>query len=100
MSKFEFELRNDIHTTIIEADCKMITKGKIEANTPKDATAKIIEVLRPDLVEDDFAHLAPVITIERNQNGSFTVDIETHGLCNATLELEQVPYKFQRKKVS
>ena len=89
MSNFEFELRSNIHSTIIESDCKTINRGNITANDPKDAIAKIVEALRPDLSEDDFAHLAPVITIERNQNGSFTVDIETHGLCNATLELEQ-----------
>ncbi len=89
MTNFEFELRSDIHTYVIDADCSRIQRGNITANDPQDATARIIEALRPDLVEDDCPQLAPVITIERNQNGSFTVDIETHGLCNATLDLEQ-----------
>lgn len=87
MSNFEFELRSDIHTTIIESDCKTINRGNIEANDPQDATARIIKALRPDLAEGDFAQLEPVIAIQRNSDGTFTVDIETHGLCNATLEL-------------
>ena len=86
---FIFELRSDIHTQIIESDCQRIQHGEVAAHDMHDAVTRIIKALRPELVEDDCPQLAPVITIERNQNGSFTVDIETHGLCNATLDIEQ-----------
>lgn len=86
---FIFELRSDVHTRIIDADLNSIQRGEVTGHDMHDAIKRVIGALRPDLVEDDCPQLAPVITIERNQNGSFTVDIETHGLCNATLDIEQ-----------
>lgn len=86
---FEFELRSPIQTTIIEADVARIVRGYIEASDPRDAAEKIVNEHRPDL-NDGFDYLTPEFAIERNRDGSFSVEVDTHGLVDATIKLEKV----------
>jgi len=86
---FEFELRSPVQTTIIEADIDRIVRGHIEASDPRDAAEKIVSACRPDL-DDGFDSLTPDFTIERNRDGSFRVEVDTHGLVDATIELEVI----------
>ena len=90
--KYKFELRSPVQTTIIESPGDQIVRGYVAATdtdtlSPSDAAIKIIEAYRPDLVEDGFDHLAPVFTVERNQDGTFSVEVDTHGLVDASIEL-------------
>ena len=89
MMNFEFELRSAIQTSIIESPGDVITRGKIEASDPRSAAELIVSALRPDL-DDGFDSLAPDFTIERNRDGSFSVEVDTHGLVDASIELEAV----------
>ena len=86
---FEFEIRSPVQTTIIETDADVITRGQITANTPREAAEKVVSVCRPDL-DDGFDSLAPDFTIERNRDGSFTVEVDTHGLVDASVKLAVV----------
>jgi hypothetical protein len=87
--KFEFELRSPIHTSIIEADVARIVRGRIEASDPRDAAEKIVNEHRSDL-NDGFDYFTPEFEIARNRDGSFSVEVDTHGLVDATIELEKV----------
>ena len=84
---FEFEIRSPVQSTIIETDVDLITRGLVEASNPREAVTKILEGCRPDL-DDGFDALAPDFTIERNRNGSFSVEVDTHGLVDASIDLE------------
>ena len=86
---FEFEIRSPVQTTIIEADIDQITRGHIVASNPREAAEKIVSACRPDL-DDGFDSFAPNFTIERNRNGSFSVEVDTHGLIDASVDLEVV----------
>lgn len=87
---FQFEIRSPVQTTIIKNDdIDAIVRGRIEANDPRDAAEKIVSACRPDL-DDGFDSLAPDFTISRNRDGSFSVEVDTHGLVDPTLRLEVV----------
>jgi hypothetical protein len=86
---FEFEIRSPVQTKIIEADIDQITRGNIVASNPREAAEKIVSACRPDL-DDGFDSLTPDFTVERNRDGSFSVEVDTHGLVDASVELEVV----------
>lgn len=86
---FEFELRSPIQTDAIESPGDVIVRGQITASDPRDAAEKIVNAHRPDL-DDGFDSLVPDFTIERNRDGSFSVEIDTHGLVDAAVKLEVV----------
>ena len=86
---FEFEIRSPVQSTIIETDADLISRGRVEASNPREAVLKILDGCRPDL-DDGFDSLTPDFTIERNRDGSFSVEVDTHGLVDASVELEVV----------
>lgn len=87
--KYEFELRSPVQTTIIESPGDAIVLGHIVASDPRDAAEKIVNEHRPDL-NDGFDYFTPEFAIERNRDGSFSVEVDTHGLVDATIELEVI----------
>lgn len=61
--------------------------GTIRGNDPRDAARNVIRA-RSDILDDAYCtELEPVFTVERNADGTFTVEVETHGLGDATITL-------------
>lgn len=60
--------------------------GSIDGADPRDAARNVLRE-RSDILDNTFAGLEPVFTVERNADGSFTVEVETHGLGDATIDL-------------
>ena len=67
--------------------------GTIRANNPREAAYNVVRK-HTDLVDDwyrdrpDF--LEPVFTVARNTDGTFTADIETHGLGEVGVSLTRI----------
>lgn len=61
--------------------------GTICGRDPREAARNVIRA-RSDILDDAFCtELEPVFTVERNADGSFTVEVETHGLGDVTIQL-------------
>jgi len=61
--------------------------GTICGRDPREAARNVIRA-RSDILDDAYCtELEPVFTVERNADGSFTVEVETHGLGDATIQL-------------
>ena len=92
---FQFELFSPIQSSVIDintgevAAMRQAVRGQITARDPRDAAEQIVSIARPDLYEG-LTEFAPDFTISRNRDGSFSVEVDTHGLVDATLELEVV----------
>ena len=61
--------------------------GSIDGADPRDAARNVLRE-RSDVLDDSLGDtLEPVFEVSRNADGSFTVEIETHGLGDATVDL-------------
>jgi len=61
--------------------------GVIEGSDPRDAARNVV-AYRTDILDDTGA-LAPVFTISRNSDGTFTAEVDTHGLGDIVVDLER-----------
>lgn len=61
--------------------------GVIEGRDPRDAARNVVAARTTIL--DDTGALAPVFTISRNSDGTFTVEVDTHGLGDITVDLQR-----------
>lgn len=81
--KYDYSIiyTNDVDTYIYTGE----VSGDLES------AARSVLKERTDLLDDGFGDaLAPTIEISRQSDGSFIVDIDTHGLGEAGILLEQV----------
>ena len=61
--------------------------GVIRGRDPREAARNVI-LARSDILDDAYCNeLEPVFTVERNADGTFTVEVETHGLGDVTITL-------------
>ena len=61
--------------------------GVIRGNNPSHAARNVLKA-RSDILDDVYGeHLEPVFDVTRNTDGSFTVEVDTHGLDDCTIEL-------------
>jgi len=61
--------------------------GVIRGNDPRHAARNVLKA-RSDILDDVYGeHLEPVFDVTRNPDGSFTVEVDTHGLDDCTVQL-------------
>lgn len=72
-----------------ENDKVDILSGTIAATEPRLAAQSVVEI-RTDWCESFCDALQPTIEIERDSDGNFVVDVDSHGLGKAGIVLEQV----------
>ena len=61
--------------------------GVISGNDPRHAARNILRE-RTDILDDVYGdHLEPVFDVVRNSDGSFTVEVDTHGLDDCVVHL-------------
>ena len=61
--------------------------GSIDGADPRDAARNVLRE-RSDILDDSFGDtLEPVFDVVRNSDGSFTVEVDTHGLDDCVVHL-------------
>lgn len=89
---FTYRISGPIHTSIIESPGDWAYEGQAQAPSPRSAVEEAI-TKHANYLDVDFdlrGPLAPVISLARNSDGTFTAEVETHGLGDLQIELEQV----------
>lgn len=72
-----------------ENDEVEILSGTVQGSEPRLAARSIVE-RSTDWYESDCDALTPTIEISRDRDGNFIVDVDSHGLGEAGIVLEQI----------
>lgn len=89
---FKYKISGPVHTDAIESPGDWAYEGKIQGMTPSGAVKEVI-TKHGNYVDVDFdfgGPLAPVISLSRNSNGTFSAKVETHGLGDLQIDLEYI----------
>jgi len=65
-----------------------VHRGEVDGNDPRDAVVNAARKCT-DILEECEGSLAPVVTVARGKDGAFDAHIDTHGLGDLYVRLEQ-----------
>ena len=86
--RYDFELRRPLVTSVIESPGDQIVRGQVEGSEPRFAIISAVRATS-DVLDECTGALEPNITITRVDDGVFEGDIDTHGLGDIHVRLEQ-----------